>query len=126
MRSGSALTKKPATASRSVLLRPRTGVPMTSSGARVCWWSSVAHAPSSVMNKVALSRRPAARSASVTAGGSRSHSVEPAPLMVGGRVKSVGRSSDSGAPASRSFQNASWRSSSGPVIQPRCQAAKSA
>ena len=65
------------------------------------------------------------RAATVT-GGRVKGTLPPAPLDTAGRGLSVGSSSNGGAPAKVSFQNAKWGVRDPSATRPCCQAAKSA
>ncbi|HEX5872798.1 MAG TPA: hypothetical protein VFY65_20345 [Longimicrobium sp.] len=123
VRSTSVLTKKPISSSVSGRVRPAIGLPTTTSSVPAYLPSSTWKAASITMYSVAPSPRATACSRCTSAAGSSTASRAPRYVCTAGRGWSVGSSSSAGAPASCSFQYATWASSTAPCSWRRCQTA---
>ena len=123
VRSTRVLMKKPISSSTSPRVRPAMGLPTTTSSLPAYFASSTWKAPSSIMYRVAPSLRPSDRSRSSRSSEKPTGIVAPRSVCTGGRGRSVGSSSSSGAPARRSRQYESCRSSTSPSSCWRCHAA---
>ncbi|OIQ69318.1 hypothetical protein GALL_490830 [mine drainage metagenome] len=120
---GSRLLKKPITGSISVIMRPRTGTPITMVELPATLAIIAPYTARVSMLSVTSACRARSRRRSVVGLSMRTHSVEPSPLMPALRGLSVLGALGSGAWAMRAFQLRNWRSKASLCIHSACQCA---